>query len=129
MLSDGWCYRDWVVGTTAIRGVDDEWPAVGSALHYTVGYGPLRKEDRTVVRYADPPRRLELQAHAPPFGTARIAFEIRPWGEESVVIIDEHPLTGAAVKAHMLIGEAPFRLRNRRMLTLLTKLVEARSRG
>lgn len=127
VLSDGWCYDHWVVGTSEIRGVDDDWPTPGAALHYTVGRGPLRKEDRTVVRFADPPRRLELQAHAAPLGTARIAFDLRPWGDECLVVVDEHPLTGVAVPLHMVVGDAPLRFRNRRMLTLLAREVERRS--
>ena len=34
--------------------------------------------------------RLELEARALPYASVRISIEILPWGDESVVIIDEH---------------------------------------
>ena len=41
VLSDGWGYAGWVVGTIKIRAVDPDWPSVGSRLHHAVGSWPL----------------------------------------------------------------------------------------
>lgn len=129
VLADGWSYHEWVVGTTGIRRVDDGWPAVGSTLQYVLGRGQLSRSDRTVVRFADPQHRLELQAHAPPFGTARVAIELVDWGAETVVIVDEHPLTGWGARLHTLAGDVLLRARNRRMLANLSAVVERRQAG
>ncbi|MDQ3826752.1 MAG: SRPBCC family protein, partial [Actinomycetota bacterium] len=47
VLSDGWAYAEWVVGTKDIRKVDRDWPAEGSQIHYTVGFGRWTAEDVT----------------------------------------------------------------------------------
>jgi uncharacterized protein YndB with AHSA1/START domain len=128
VLSDGWRYADWVVGTGAIDDVDAAWPAVGSSLGYRVGAGPLTFRNRTVVRIAEPQRRLELEAHAPPIGSARIAIEILRWTDRSaVVMIDEHPLSGPSYRVHGLLVEAALRLRNGRMMRNLARVVESRT--
>src|SRR5436309_139355 len=100
VLADGTAYADWVVGTSEIRDVDDGWPAVGSALHYTVGFGPLGLRGTTTVRSATPGRAIGLEADAGPLGTARIAIELLDWGEDTVVVLDEHPLRGPAWLLH-----------------------------
>ena len=79
---------------TGSRPLDDRWPAEGSAIRYTAGAGPLRFSGRTVVRRCEPGKLLELEAQSRPLGSARIAIDVRPWGENTLVIIDEHPLTG-----------------------------------
>ncbi len=126
VLADGWSYDRWVVGTTAIRGVDRDWPAEGTSLEYTVGLGPVHLDDLTTVRIAEPRRRLELEANAWPLGTARISIEVLPWGQDSVVVIDEHPLRGPGWHLQNPLLEMALSLRNRRMVHNLAELVESR---
>ncbi len=126
VLSDGWSYAEWVVGTTEVRDVDETWPAVGSKLHYTIGRAPLRIENHSTVRVLEPGRRIELEAHAPPVGSARVAVQLIPWGEETLVIFDEHPLRGAGARLHSALLEVGVHLRTRRMLTNLARVVERR---
>jgi len=126
VLADGTAYADWVVGTSQIRGVDDGWPAVGAALHYTVGFGPLGLRGTTTVRSATPGRALGLEADAGPFGTARIAIELLEWGEDTVVVVDEHPLRGPAGMLHNAASEVLILLRGRPMVGNLKRLVERR---
>jgi hypothetical protein len=123
-LCKGDRYADWVVGTQRIRGVDADWPAIGSDLHFTFGIGPLTIDDRTTVRNADPPNMLELEIHAGRIGTARLLFEIRPWGGHTVVVLDEHPLSGPGAHFHNMLIDVGLRFRNRRMLDQLAKLIE-----
>ncbi len=40
VLADGWLYSGWVVGASRIRAVDEQWPAVGSKIHHSVGSWP-----------------------------------------------------------------------------------------
>jgi hypothetical protein len=126
VLSDGYSYREWVVGTSEIRSVDEDWPSVGSSLHYSIGRGRLRFEDRTTVRLCEPERRLELEAHAAPFGTARIGIEMLPWAEGSLVTVVEHPLRAPGVHLYNPVTEAALRLRNLRLIKNLARLVERR---
>ncbi|MET9800234.1 SRPBCC family protein [Streptomyces sp. NPDC006368] len=124
VLADGSRYADWVVGTDSTREKDDHWPEPGARIAYTVRVGPYTAEDDTVVRLCEPPRTLELEARSGPLGTARIAIELRPWGEETLVIVDEHPLRGPGGFLHNAALDAMIQLRHRAMLRRLADLVE-----
>ena len=76
VLSDGWLFASWVVGAAHIRQVDPGWPAVGTKIHHSVGPWPLQVRDTTEVRAVEPPRRLELDAKAWPFGAAIVRLEL-----------------------------------------------------
>ena len=71
-------------------------------------------------------RRIDLEAYAPPVGSARVAVQLIPWGEETLVIFDEHPLRGAGARLHSALLEVGVHLRTRRMLTNLARVVEQR---
>lgn len=122
VLRDGYSYGFWVVGTRKIRSVDDCWPAVDTRLHYTVGYGPLRKDDETRVLAMTPDRRLELRAHAWPAGTARIILEITPAGSGCEVAIEEYPDQGIAQRVHNPLLDKLIEVRNVETLRRLAKL-------
>ena len=77
VLEDGHSYADWVVGTQKIHRVDEDWPAVGSCIHYEVGIGPITFDDLTTVRRVEPKHELELEARAGWLGSARISFDVR----------------------------------------------------
>lgn len=74
-----------------------QWPQVGATIAYEVRLGPLRLNNESVVRRCVPGSELELEAKAGRLGTARIAVELRPWGEQCLVIVDEHPCAGRVV--------------------------------
>ncbi|MGC3003450.1 SRPBCC family protein [Streptomyces sp. G35A] len=124
VLADGTRYGEWVVGTSESEPVRGQWPQLGAAIRYEVRFGPLRLSDETVVRRCEPVRALELEAKAGPFGTARIAIELRPWGDDCLVIVDEHPLRGAGGTVHNVGVEALIQIRHRAMLGRLAKLCE-----
>lgn len=129
VLSDGWAYAEWVAGTSRIRAVDPHWPEPGAQIHYTAGYREWTIQDVTTVRLAEPCRRLELEAYAGRLGSARVSIELVRWGEDrTVVIIDEHPLTGPGARWHSLLLDAALRLRNRRMMRSLARVVSERHR-
>ena len=127
VLRDGRSYREWVVGTREIREVEAGWPAVGTALHYTVGYGPLRKDDETHSRRYEPDRRLELEAHAWPAGSARIELRAEPVDGGTLVSIDEHPLRGLASTLHNPALDLLIKLRNVETLRRLEALARRRA--
>jgi hypothetical protein len=115
-----------VVGTTEIRAVDDGWPALGAAIHYRVGWGPLALRGRTTVRQAEPGHLLGLEADAGLLGSARIVIELSEWGDGTVIVIDEHPLRGPAYWLHGAVSEVLLLVRGRPMVNQLAKLVERR---
>ncbi|MFJ4773180.1 SRPBCC family protein [Streptomyces uncialis] len=128
VLADGSRYGEWVVGPDSSRQTDGDWPQTGATLEYTVRLGPWSGTGRTIVRDVDPPRRIELEADSGRLGTARIAIEVRPWGEHTLVILDEHPLRGPGGHLHNPALDALLQLRNRKMLSRLADVVEKTSR-
>jgi len=127
LLEDGHSYADWVVGTQHIHEVDETWPAVGSCIRFTAGVGRFTIHDTTTVRRLEPGRELELEARGGQFGSARISFDVRPWGKNTLVIIDEHPLRGPTARWHNAVLEVLLRVRNRRMLENLNHAVKNRT--
>ena len=129
VLADGTQYARWVVGTAQSQPVRGQWPQPHSALRYHVRLGPLDLSNETVVRHSQEGVSLELEAHAGVMGTARIAIELRPWGEDCLVIVDEHPLQGAGGRLHNVGFEVLIQLRHRAMLARLARLCESRTPG
>ncbi|OEJ30345.1 SRPBCC family protein [Streptomyces subrutilus] len=124
VLADPSLYGEWVVGPSESAPLDDTWPRVGSRLRYTVRVGPWSTEGVTTVRHQESGRELELEAAFKALGTARIFLQLRPWGEETLVICDEHPLRGLGGALHNPVSEAALQLRHRGMLARLAKVVE-----
>ncbi|MEV5884714.1 SRPBCC family protein [Streptomyces sp. NPDC052020] len=129
VIADGSRYAQWVVGTSASRPKRGQWPHLDAAIEYEVRLGPVRLTNETVVRRCAEGTALELEAQAGPLGTARIALELRPWGEHCLVIVDEHPLRGAGGLVHNAGLEALIQLRHRAMLGRLARLCEALDAG
>ncbi|MFD3920015.1 SRPBCC family protein [Streptomyces sp. NPDC058595] len=124
VLADGSRYGDWVVGTSDSRPEDGAWPEVGSSITYTIRLGRWAVSGSTVVRRCEKPGVLELEADSGVLGTARIAVDIRPWGENALVIIDEHPLRGPGGLLHNTAVDTLIQLRHRTMLARLADVVE-----
>ncbi|MER5359971.1 SRPBCC family protein [Streptomyces sp. NPDC002785] len=120
-------YQEWVVGTYATAPAEGRWPEVGSSIGYTLRLGPKEFHGRTIVRRLERPRALELEVDSGPLGTARIAFDIRPWGDKTLVLLDEHPLRGLGGKLHNAVLDALVQIRHRTMLERLAKVVESQT--
>lgn len=120
-------YQEWVVGTSATTPADGCWPEVGSSIEYTLRLGPKEFHGRTTVRRLERPGALELEANSGPLGTARIAFDIRPWGDKTLVLLDEHPLQGPGGMLHNTVLDTLLQMRHRNMLARLAKVVEAQT--
>lgn len=112
VLRDGTTYAEWVVGTRKIRAVDPGWPAPGKAIHYTVGYGPLRHDDRTVSQDYYPDNTLELEARAWPAGTVGIVLSARAVEGGTEVTIAEAPRRGLAKRVHNPVFDLLIKVRN-----------------
>ena len=94
VLSDGWLYPLWVVGASRMREVDDNWPAVGSKLHHSVGVWPALLDDDTEVTDSEPLRLLALRARAWPFGEAAVRLRLAEYGGGTRVVIEEDAVSG-----------------------------------
>ena len=129
VLADGHAYEHFVVGTRDIRRVDAGFPAVGTRLHYRVGYGPLRKDGVTEVQGCVPGTQLVLEAEAWPVGTAVIVLEVEPAGVGTRVSLTERPARGLAAKLHNPAADLAIRVRNVETLRRLAALAEGRAGG
>ncbi|WP_411111640.1 SRPBCC family protein [Streptomyces sp. c-19] len=125
VLRDGSLYAHWVVGTDDSWNRDGRWPAEGSEIGYVVKFGPLEYRGRTVSRVFEPGHRLELESMGGRSGSVRIAITVQPWAEDTLVIVDEHPLSGAAARWHNSVLDAALQLRHRAMLSRLARVVES----
>jgi uncharacterized protein YndB with AHSA1/START domain len=124
VLSDGWTYSNWVVGTSHIRAVDDAWPAVGSKLYHATGPWPLVTRDETVVEDMTPNRSLHLTARGAPLGVATIVINLEPDGDGCQVQLDEHPISPLARRLHNPVSDALLTRRNEETLLRLRATVE-----
>ncbi|MEV0649578.1 SRPBCC family protein [Phytomonospora sp. NPDC050363] len=86
VLSDGWTYSDWVVGTAHIREVDEAWPEAGSRMRVTTGPWPLLKHAETVSLECTPPTRLVMRPKAWPFGELTVSFRLVPEDDGSTMV-------------------------------------------
>ena len=128
VLCDGWSYARWVVGTSAIRGVDPGWPQPGTRLHYQIGRRPLRSKDETRAVRLVGGRELELEAVGHPLGSARVDFRVDQVRDGTLVTIIEHPTKGILATLHNPAFELLVYLRNVETLRRLEREVRRRLR-
>ena len=87
VLSDGWTYSDWVVGTAHVRAVDARWPGAGAVLHHRAGPWPVSVNDRTVSVRCDPPELLVLSPHLWPLGEATVTLALSEDGPDRTKVV------------------------------------------
>jgi hypothetical protein len=127
VLSDGWTYSDWVVGTAHIRRVDAQWPQPGAELHHKAGPWPLSLKDRSTVLECDPGRMLLLKVRLWPAGAAHARLVLEPVDADTtkVTMIEEFtqgPLLGLRNK----VNDVLLHYRNREALRRLEDLAQGR---
>ncbi|HEX4392932.1 MAG TPA: SRPBCC family protein [Mycobacterium sp.] len=127
VLADGWLYSNWVVGTSHMRAVDQNWPAVGTRLHHAAGVWPLVARDESVVEEVEPDHRLVLNAKGRPLGEARVVIELAAAGENTLVTMTETPIAGPGKWAHNPVSEAILVRRNVESLARLAAVAERRT--
>ena len=84
-------YPSWLVGASAMRDVDDDWPEVGSRFHHRVGVRPLTIADNSEVLAIEPDRLLRLAVRARPLISAVVTFTLLGQGRRCVVSFEEEP--------------------------------------
>lgn len=126
VLSDPRSYAYWVLGSMEIRDSDESWPAVGSRFDHTIGLGPLKVKDQTVVEAQEPGRFLQLQAKTRPFAKARVKLELAPASGGTRVTMIEDPADAGSAFIFQPLTHAVTRVRNWRSLRRLAELAEGR---
>lgn len=126
VLCDGWLYPLWVVGASRMRDVDEDWPAVGSRLHHSVGSWPVLLDDTTVVLDHQPGRSLTLKARAWPTGSAKVHIELEAADGGTRLRMSEDAAEGPAVLVPRAVRAAGLQWRNREALRRLALLCEGR---
>ena len=128
VLSDGWLYALWVVGAARMRDVDEDWPAVGSRLHHSVGSWPLLIDDTTEVLEVEEDRRILLLARGWPAGQAHVHITLEPRGTDTLVTIVEQATSGPGALIPKVIQDPQLHVRNIEALRRLAFVVEGRGR-
>lgn len=128
VLADPRAYDGVVVGSRRIRWFDPRWPAPGSRIHHTVGFGPLTIRDRSEVLADELPERLELAAGVRPVGVLRVEFRLRPEGSGTRAEMSEDPLSGPVTRMWSPPLEMLTRRRNADVLRRLGELAAERAR-
>ncbi len=126
-LCDGWYYSGWVVGTSHVRAVDADWPAVGSRIHHAAGVWPLVTRDETLVEEVDLDHRLVLTARGRPLGEARVVITLAGESPGTRLTMEETPTAGPGQWLHNPATEALLIRRNTESLARLTALAERRT--
>ena len=123
VLADAHTYEHWVVGCADIRAVEGDWPAAGSRFFHTVGVGPIKAKDNTLVLDVDAPHKLVLEARARPAGVAKVIFRLVPVDGGTDVSIEEFPIRGVAKVIDNPVQNGLIKLRNVETLRRLEKQV------
>lgn len=128
VLTNGWCYPAWVIGTSHVRAVEEAWPAPGSRLFHTTGVWPFTMDDETVAVEAVAAQRLVLIANGRHLGRARVTFTLTPVEAGTRVHMDETPVAGPGRRLHNPLNEWILRRRTATTLARLAAVAEARTR-
>ncbi len=125
VLSDGWSYASWVVGTARIRGVDPGWPKPGTRIHHSFGVWPGLIDDSTEVLSADPLHELLLKARGWPAGEAHVRLVLTSGGSDRTEVrIAEDAVAGPGVLVPGPVRRALIGWRNTESLRRLAFLAE-----
>jgi hypothetical protein len=128
VLSDGWTYSDWVVGTAHIRRVDAGWPRPGTEIHHKAGPWPVSIRDRTTVVASEPGRTLVMKVRLWPAGAGEVRIDLEPVGADATKVtmmeeFTEGPLLGLRNK----VNDVVLHYRNREALRRLDDLAVGRT--
>ncbi|MDP8927206.1 MAG: SRPBCC family protein [Actinomycetota bacterium] len=116
----------WVLGTKDMRGADEDWPAVGSSFHHSVGVGPMQIDDVSTVLEREEPRRLVLRVLTRPLLTAIVRLTLEPdSGGGTRVVMEEEAESGPVAYLPDLLLDWLARMRNAPALQRLQRLIES----
>ncbi|WP_203904646.1 SRPBCC family protein [Virgisporangium aliadipatigenens] len=123
VLSNGWSYSDWVVGTVHIRDVAPDWPAVGTRIHHKAGPWPFSLKDSSTVLSCEPGRDLLLKVRLWPLGAGTVRITLQEVGPRATrVTMVEEFTDGPMLGVRNALGDTLLHYRNREALRRLEDL-------
>jgi hypothetical protein len=126
VLVDPRAYDDLLPGARRVRRFDEGWPCAGSALHQTVGLGPLALPAAVEVVEVDEPFVLRLRARMMPLCVHRIDFLLRTEDGGTYVLVEAWPLSGPTSKVWNPLLDQLAWSRSEELLRRLRGMVEHR---
>jgi len=129
VLEDAYAYPKWVVGTRRIRGVDPEWPAVGSRFHHAVGNFVAELHDSTKILERRRAQFIELEVRFRPTGVAQVRVSLASATDGTRVTIEETPTGGPVQRLPRGVTDPLLGVRNALSLRRFRRLVRARARA
>jgi len=124
VLADGWSYATWVVGTSAIRHVSDDWPRADARVDHSFGVWPLTIDDFTEVHAWRPGSGIDLLVRGWPAGEAHVRIDVRSAGPGCEVRIVEDAVSGPGLLVPRIVRQAILHARNSETLRRLALLAE-----
>ena len=125
ILLDPYAFPKWVVGARRIRGVDPDWPRIGSAFYHASGPGgDITVKDKTVLVSMQRPQSLVLEAYLRPLGIVRIRLflDLGRSPERTRLTMIEAPAPETKMRRFTKLLNPMLKIRNRRSLKCLEKL-------
>jgi hypothetical protein len=126
VLNDARAYQRFVVGTKRVRSFDPRWPEPGTALHHTVGVGPLGLRDKTEATDIHPPDRVVVRPHIRPFVVTESTFQLEGRGDDTLLRLDEYAVGGPLRPVWPGPLDGLMALRNRLVVRRIARLAEER---
>jgi hypothetical protein len=107
--------------------VEQDWPAVGSKIHHSVGVWPAVLDDDTEVLACEPGRSMRLRARGWPLGEAEVEIRLSAQGAGTLVEISEDVVAGPGKLLPEPLRGATIKVRNVETLNRLALLAEGRT--
>ena len=126
ILADPRAYDHLLPGARRVRRFDQDWPQAGSALHQTLGFGPLGVPEAIEVVDVDEPYSLRLRARVIPLCIHRLDFALRTEDGGTYVKVESWPVSGPTAKLwNPLLNQLTW-TRNEELLRRLRGMVDRR---
>lgn len=126
VLADPRAYDDLLPGARRVRRFDHDWPCAGSALHQTLGFGPVGVPEAVEVVDVDEPFVLRLRARMMPLCVHRIDFLLQAEDGGTYVLVEAWPVSGLTSKVWNPLLDQLAWTRNEELLRRLRGMVEHR---
>lgn len=128
VLADPWMYAAWVVGASHLRAADEHWPAVGAAIHHSVGVWPAVVRDVSRVTTCEQNERLTLDVAVWFLGRGTVDLRLEPAGPgRTAIVMREDMHSGVVSKLPDAVVDAFLRVRNNETLGRLVAMAERRT--
>ena len=126
VLADPRAYDHLLPGDRRVRGFDQDWPRPGSAVHQTLGIGPIAVPEEIEVVEIDEPGLVQLRVRVIPLCVHRLDFRLRTEDGGTYVMVDSWPVAGPTSKVWNPLLDQVAWARVEELLRRLSQMVERR---